>query len=315
LENAQQRECLVDVCQRYKYLGVKEIEDAFAKINGFDPQSVPTKAKDMGPSQKPGKVPGQLDNSIGGRRAPTELQSQGLAASMKVPLNTHLGRLQERGPGRSVEVPRFVVFCLDWSASMKSQDTGVRGANRFDICIQRVLRILKDQVRENDIVSVVGFGAKVETPVPPTRKSSDTKKLETLISGLKPSEAGGTCFFDAVAQCLQMHSSGSSAPRESPCWLLCLTDGDDLGSRQGNKNGELVTKMLDAGIPKLNMIMITVGKLQDKNMRVISSWTENVSRNGGHGQLLSEKDAVSIGKAFEVVAEMLAADVGGAIEC
>jgi hypothetical protein len=253
----------------------------------------------------------------GDRDGPNALISKeafGRKASFSAaPPSSHTLGLKTQEP--KVEVPRFVVFCLDWSASMMSQDTGKRGETRFGACVDRVQHILREQVRENDIVSVVGFGANLQTSLPPTRRGRDLHRLESLIGSLQPSAAGGTCFFDAVAHSLQMMKSGENVPLDSPRWLICLTDGDDIGSRKENENGEVVARLLDSGIDKLNMIMITVGKLKANNLRTIGSWTDRVARNGGHGQLLSEKDAVSIGKAFEVVAEALASDVGGAIEC
>jgi len=67
--------------------------------------------------------------------------------------------------------------------------------------------------------------------------------------------------------------------------------------------------------PHLNMAMITVGHLQEQNVRIIQSWTERVAASGGLGKHLPEKDAGQIAEAFNVVAECLAAEVGGATEC
>uniref|UniRef100_A0A7S2G0E3 VWFA domain-containing protein n=1 Tax=Alexandrium andersonii TaxID=327968 RepID=A0A7S2G0E3_9DINO len=106
------------------------------------------------------------------------------------------------------------------------------------------------------------------------------------------------------------------APAEALKWLVCLTDGDDLGSRRENARGEIVNQMLHAGIPSnLNMVMITVGSLRAGNVKVIDSWVEKVSSTGGLGRHVSEKDAAAIAKAFDVVAECLATEVGGATEC
>jgi Mg-chelatase subunit ChlD len=308
LECPDSREHIVEICQRHRFMSVQEIDEAFKKIGKFDPSVVPTLAKDMG---RPAELPGS-GADVHNAYIPTE--TFGRKASLQLwtpPLSDTPHKAQQV----KVEIPRFVVFCLDCSASMMSQDTGKRGETRFGACVDRVQRILREQVREHDIVSILGFGAKLDTSVQPTRRGNDLHRLEGLISNLTPHTAGGTCFFDAVAHSLQMMTSGEHAPPESPRWLICLTDGDDIGSRRENENGEIVARMLDSENDKLNMIMITVGKLKSKNLRIIDSWSDQVARNGGHGQHLSEKDAVSIGKAFEVVAEALAADVGGAIEC
>ena len=62
------------------------------------------------------------------------------------------------------------------------------------------------------------------------------------------------------------------------------------------------------------MMMITVGQLRDQNVRVIEHWVDRVGQAGGIGQHLSPA-AAKIDSAFSVVAEFLAAEVGGANEC
>jgi len=47
----------------------------------------------------------------------------------------------------------------------------------------------------------------------------------------------------------------------------------------------------------------------------MEGWVSMITRSGGMAQLLAEKSAVDIRKAFDVVAEVLAVDVGGATEC
>lgn len=80
---------------------------------------------------------------------------------------------------------------------------------------------------------------------------------------------GGTCFFDAVLECLQqLGQASSAAPPDAPRWLVCLTDGDDLGSRRDNTHGELVTRALEA--------KVAVGIL-----RGVSSWGAEGGQVGG----------------------------------
>jgi len=199
---------------------------------------------------------------------------------------------------------------------MKSNDTRT-SLNRFQTCVQCVLRILQDQVRDSDLVGVVCFGPNVQTIIRPTPRGQGGRLLQQQIAGLQPASAGGTCFYDAVLECLQMLGKPGLVPPEALRWLVCLTDGDDLGSSRPNSRGELVTKMLASGAAPagLNMVMITVGALKAENVQVIKSWVDLVTAKGGQGAHLGDKDATGIAKAFEVVAEFLAAEVGGATEC
>jgi len=285
LRDPAARERLVDVCQRLRWMSVQEVDEAFARLPGFNPKQVLTEAKDLGrPEVPPVSTPSTM---------PSSGAAQVLSGGAKV-----------------------VIFCLDWSASMKSNDTRT-SLNRFQTCVQCILRILQDQVRDNDVVGVVCFGPNVQTIVTPTPKGAGGQMLQTRVASLTPSNAGGTCFYDAVLECLRMLSKPSLVPNEAARWLVCLTDGDDLGSSRPNARGQLVSQMLASGsvLAALNMVMITVGTLKAENVQVIQSWVKQVSSQGGKGLHLGDKDATGIAKAFDVVAEFLAAEVGGATEC
>lgn len=67
---------------------------------------------------------------------------------------------------------------------MLTRDTGT-GLSRFGTCVRCVRRILRDQVRDEDFVGVVGFGATVETAVLPTVKKGNAASLDTTIAGLQ----------------------------------------------------------------------------------------------------------------------------------
>lgn len=199
---------------------------------------------------------------------------------------------------------------------MKSRDT--RGPlNRFETCVRAIQGILGEQVKDADLIGMVCFGPTVQTIIAPSPKGTAGRSLSQRLAVLRPQEAGGTCFFDAVHKCLGMLSQRGIAPPGASRWLVCLTDGDDLGSSRGNTRGELVSRaLLGRSIPAgLNMIMITVGSLKPENVHVIQSWVKHVSSAGGKGLHLGDKDASGISKAFDVVAEYLAGEVGGATEC
>mmetsp|Transcript_77595 Transcript_77595/g.225181 ORF Transcript_77595/g.225181 Transcript_77595/m.225181 type:complete len:1855 (+) Transcript_77595:102-5666(+) len=292
LKDPSAREMLVDTCQRHRWMSVREVDQAFARLPGFDPSAIPTEAKEMG---RPAEPPAG-------------------AVSVSRPINGAGGAPAEGGGAGASDVPRIVIFCLDWSASMMSRDTG-GPMTRFELCVKSVQQLLQRQVRDQDYAGVVCFGPQVSTIVAPTRKDSGSQLLRTKIAGLRPQTAGGTQFFDAVAECLQLLNKSEASRPDASRWLICLTDGDDLGSRRENSQGQFVNRSLDAGVPpNLNMVMITVGALKREMTNTISSWVEKTKSRGGFAQLLSEKDAGNITMAFQVVAECLAAEVGGAVE-
>jgi len=285
LKDPGSREMLVDTCQRHRWMSLREVDQAFARLPGFDPLAIATEAKEMGrPAEPPA---GAVSRPVG-------------------------------GPGEAAagvsDVPRVVIFCLDWSASMMSRDTG-GPMTRFEMCVKCVQQILQKQVRDQDYTGIVCFGPQVATIVAPTRKDTGSTLLRTKIAGLRPQTAGGTQFFDAVNECLQLLNKSDLSRPDASRWLVCLTDGDDLGSKRDNNQGQLVSRSLDAGVPpNLNMVMITVGALKREMTTTITSWVDKVKSRGGFAQLQSEKDAGNITMAFQVVAECLAAEVGGAVE-
>lgn len=293
LNNAGAREILVEACQRMRWMSLQDLNQCFRRLPDFDPSKVATEAREMGRPE-----------GGGGGTAPP---SPKLDASGRILLRHNSGGVQQQGG------PKVVLFCLDWSASMRSQDTGT-SLSRFETCLNCILRILHENVRDCDFVGVVVFGPDVQVVIPPTPKGQGGAMLAARIAGLRPQIAGGTRFYDAVAHCLQLVNSITAV--ESRRWLVCLTDGDDLGSSPQNKQGEQVFRLLQAGIPRhLNMVIVTVGSLKAVNVQIINAWVERVSAAGGLGKHLPEKDASSIAKAFGVVAECLSAEVGGAVEC
>jgi len=288
LREPSSRELLVDCCQRHRWMSVKEVDQAFARIPRLNPAAVPTEARDLGRPAEP-------------------------------PVSTQAGSIYTMsagGPGgeavRGSEPPRTVIFCLDSSASMMSRDTKTP-YTRFEICVKSIRQILQNQVRDIDRVGVMTFGSTVTEIFPPMQKGPHRQQIEASVAGLRLDNRGGTCFYDAVVKCLRLLGQTDASGGR---WLICLTDGDDLGSTRSNDRGQQVTSTLQAGgFTNLNMVMITVGALQAQNLQIIGSWVERVKAIGGTGQLLAEKDAGRIEMAFQVVAQILAAELGGAMEC
>jgi len=287
LTDASSRELMVEACQRLRYMSIKEIDDHLSRIPSLQPTTIRTEARDLGrPAEPPTPVAVPVSRSVSG-----------------VP----------GGNGTGQAVPKIVIFALDWSASMMSNDTG-NGKSRWTTCLDCVKRIIKDQVSDTDYLGVIGFGPTVETVIPVSKKTTAAKQLQQKLSTLQPKMAGGTAFFDAISDGLGQLTMKGTAPASVPKWLICLTDGDDIGSKRENVNGELVARLLKAGVPpSLNMVMITVGSLKEKNVKIIDSWIEMVGTRGGFAQHMRDTNAAQITESFEEV--LVAADVGGATEC
>jgi len=234
LDDADTRERMVEVCQRFKWMSVKEIDESFSAISDeLDVSSIPTDAQDLGRPAEPASV--KCCRQRNASHPSLEASRQEWKPTQRNLSDSTARVAAQDSAKKQVDSPRVIVFCLDWSPSMMSNDTGTK-FTRFGLCIDRLQQILREQVRDLDFVGVVGFGANCQTVIAPTSKSSNIREIETQIGNLKASTSGGTCFFDAVAHCLEMMKSPKHVPSEAPRWLVCLTDGDDIGSRYRNAN-------------------------------------------------------------------------------
>jgi len=220
--------------------------------------------------------------------------------------------------GRPQERPSKVVFfLLDNSVSMKANDVDVRQPTltRFEACKQCIIRILRENVAATDLVSVVCFGHGVQGVIPATPKG-DGRQLEAAIQTCQIDTMAGTVLFEAVSQCVQtLCFSQGVAPDHFSRWLVCLTDGDDVGS---SKDNQFVTNQLTQCAGRLNMITITVeskyAKLKPQTVQAVNSWAALISKAGCVGKYVPAEDASKIMESFNVVAQVLERETRGSIE-
>merc|ERR1712125_55962 len=136
LEDLNARESLVEVCQRFRWMSVQDVDKAFKQLPNFDPAKVPTEAQDMGRPADSGRPAGDAH------------QPGGVQPLRIRPVSGGLGAVPTSVP------PKVVIFCLDWSASMMSRDTGT-ALNRFDTCLSCVQVLMREQVRDCDLIGFI----------------------------------------------------------------------------------------------------------------------------------------------------------------
>merc|ERR1712232_333691 len=109
--------------------------------------------------------------------------------------------------------------------------------------------------------------------------------------------------------------SQGGAPDHFSRWLVCLTDGDDVGS---SKDNQFVTNQLTQCAGRLNMITITVeskyAKLKPQTVQAVTSWAALISKAGCVGKYVPAEDASKIMESFNVVAQVLERETRGSIE-
>lgn len=195
--------------------------------------------------------------------------------------------------------PRSICFLIDRSTSMLSQ---VGRSTRFDICKKCILEIFQNNVEDHDLVGLYTFETAFREAFPLCQKGVHEDQLVGLINNL-PKPDGLTMFYDSVLNCMgKLAESGTDTK-----FLIALTDGADNMSRT-QPNGEKISAQLRAGIPGLNLIVITCGNTDSvgaKTIEHIKYWTEAVKKTGCIGMYFPCDRPEFLADAFEKVAELI----------
>merc|ERR1712151_1088657 len=197
--------------------------------------------------------------------------------------------------------PRSIIVLLDRSSSMCSTDA--RGKSRFEVCRSCVMDIFDNNVDDRDFIGLYTFEDKVRESFPLTEKGSHRDHLAGLISNL-PKPNGLTALYDGMLECikkLNMSHTKSS-------YLIALTDGSDNMSTS-QPNGELITNMINAGLPGLNLIVITCGKqVKPETIDLLESWTRSVVAAGNVGLRIPAENPGDLTDVFAKVAQLIDTD-------
>jgi len=271
IQQAKDREVLVQLCNNYSNMSISQINQCAAKITGLNPQQVRTVAEEVG------------------------------SAPRMVRANT-LSQVTKSWAGQ----PRSVLLVVDRSSSMMSQDATLRGTrrSRFDVCRESIMDIFLHHVDDQDSMGLYTFETDVKEVFPLTEKGSQRAKIEEMIKGM-PGPSGLTKFYDAV-----LTGINQLKDRAGPKYLIALTDGDDNMSRS-QPQGQLVTEAVRAAIPDFNLIVITVGSdVKPLMIEGIKCWCSIVKSTGNIGSYIGAANPAGLGDAFAAVAEMITADEG-----
>jgi hypothetical protein len=112
---------------------------------------------------------------------------------------------------------KTVSFLVDNSGSMSG--------SKLQDAVDNVSRIFADNVDDDDLVSMALFNHNYTPIFPFTIKKSDSS-LSNKIASCRDRSDGSTAFYDAVIRALSEFPT-----RRDNCWLIVLTDGEDVASR------------------------------------------------------------------------------------
>jgi Mg-chelatase subunit ChlD len=191
--------------------------------------------------------------------------------------------LMEEDP--MAEPEKTVIFCLDVSGSM--------GGSRIESARVNMLKIYDDYINDGDSVSFVAFNHKsnVVFPLTTIQANNRAKLRERASSACKA--GGGTAFFDALIDASNMMSK---ADKESPRWIMALTDGADQHSK---KSLSLALEEMT----KENLDLVIVGvELYD----AVSGDCEKLAKGTSDKSIfINATDLNALDEAFEAVAELI----------
>ena len=192
--------------------------------------------------------------------------------------------------GGATEVPKEVVFVLDYSGSMSGQ--------RIDSAVDNMVGIYDGYIQPIDRCAFIRYGTDSETVFSLSYKSKEHREM---LNGSRQAVAPGTCTRDAVASAISILEASIAQDSSCPRWIIVLTDGDDNGSNSTTE--ELCTK-LTAG--QCSLIVITVGMgIDSREVKRFCDAT-NSPDQARYGLLLAASDArADLDAAFAQVAVML----------
>jgi VWFA-related protein len=196
-------------------------------------------------------------------------------------------RVAEDGRDRPVEgfeapitvssKPTTLVLVVDRSGSM-AQGGKIRG-------LKTAVRSFLDGLPEGSRVAVIAFGSDVELVCPFTAEKT---RVQAAIDRLRP--VGGTRFFDAVAEALQL-LEGQSGRRA----VLALTDGMDADSVQA----------IDVPIDEAKRLNLPVHTLGLGEGNEIDDAALDRMAGETRGQTYRARDAEALKAIYQELAERL----------
>lgn len=162
--------------------------------------------------------------------------------------------------GEMTKTSKNVYFVQDISGSM--------AGNPLTQCKTSIIKIIDQNLSQHDFISMTTFDTSVNLLFPLTQKNSNETKMYNQINSIVTNAT--TAFYDAIYNTIQ--SIPSTVTNNN--WIVALTDGIDNASKISPS--KLLKKMENM---KINLIIITVGKLENEN--IITQMLSTVS-NGIH---------------------------------
>jgi Mg-chelatase subunit ChlD len=183
------------------------------------------------------------------------------------------------------EPEKTVIFCLDVSGSMSG--------SRIESARTNMLKIYDDYINDGDSVSFVAFNHKAQVVFPLTTIQGNNRATLRQKASDACKAGGGTAFFDALYDASLMMKK---ADKESPRWIMALTDGADQHSKKASATSVQAMKAE-------NVDLVVVGvELRADVGSVCEGLTKGTSDKS---MFINATDLNALDEAFEAVAELI----------
>jgi Ca-activated chloride channel homolog len=177
-------------------------------------------------------------------------------------------------------IPTTLVLVVDRSKSMEEEDR-IGG-------LKRAVASFLEKLPEGSQIAVIAFGSEIHRL---SLFTTDRGHIKKAVDALEPD--GSTCFYDAVADALELLKAESGRRA-----VLALTDGEDTSSQSANL-ASVIASARRLGLPVYTLGLGSEDEIESADLRRLASSTR--------GQYYPARNADQLREIYEQIAERIGA--------
>jgi VWFA-related protein len=183
-----------------------------------------------------------------------------------------------QAPRTKESMPTTLVLVVDRSKSMEEEDR-IGG-------LKRAVASFLEKLPEGSQVAVIAFGSEIHRL---SLFTTDRGRIKKAIDALEPD--GSTCFYDAVADALELLKAESGRRA-----VLALTDGEDTSSQSANLDS-VIASARRLGLPVYTLGLGSEDEIESGDLRRLATSTR--------GQYYPARSADQLRAIYEQIAERI----------
>jgi VWFA-related protein len=185
-----------------------------------------------------------------------------------------------QAPRTTELIPTTLVLVVDRSKSMEEEDR-IGG-------LKRAVASFLEKLPEGSRVAVIAFGSEINRL---SLFTTDRGLIKKAVDALEPD--GSTCFYDAVADALELLKAESGRRA-----VLALTDGEDTSSQSANLES-VIASARRLGLPVYTLGLGSEDEIESADLRRLAASTR--------GQYYPARSADQLREIYEQIAERIGA--------